>query len=108
MPKGAELPTVDQIRDLTGEFAIAMPTIPFMTPPLADPDCDIETGMEWALNMINNTCRFSLTGHPALSVPCSVEDDLPIGLMLVGRRSDDLTVLQIADAAEKTADWRER
>ncbi len=87
---------------------IAMPTIPFVTPPLAAPDCDIETDMEEALNMINNTCQFSLTGHPAISVPCGVEDDLPIGLMLVGRRFDDLTVLQVADAVEKTANWRAR
>ena len=93
---------------LTRCDVIAMPTIPFATPPLAAPDCGIEEEMRWALNMINNTCQFSLTGHPAVSVPCGVEDDLPVGLMLVGRRFDDLTVLQAADAVEKTGDWRER
>jgi amidase len=87
---------------------IAMPTIPFVTPPLAEPDSSIVEVMRLALDMINNTCQFSLTGHPAISVPCGAAGDLPIGLMLVGNRFDDLTVLQVADAVEKTGDWRER
>ena len=98
----------DYDRALTECDVIAMPTVPFMTPPLAAPDCGIETDMEQALNMIGNTCQFSLSGHPAISVPCAMEDDLPIGLMLVGRQFDDLTVLRVADAVEKSGNWRKR
>jgi amidase len=87
---------------------IAMPTIPFMTPPLAAPGCAIEEDMAKALDMIANTCGFNITGHPAISVPCGVESELPIGLMLVGRHFDDLTVLQAADAVEKSGDWKKR
>jgi len=33
-------------------------------------------------------------------------DDLPIGMMVVGKHFDDLTVLQVADAFEKVGDWQ--
>ena len=35
-----------------------------------------------------------------------MEDNLPIGMMITGGHFDDLTVLQFADAVEKSADWR--
>ena len=41
--------------------------------------------------MIHNTGQFDVTGHPAISVPCGMEDDLPIGLQLVGRHLDEAT-----------------
>jgi amidase len=85
---------------------LAMPTIPFLTPALPRPDCSIEEYMKAALDMIANTAQHCITGHPAVSVPCGAEDDLPIGLMLVGRQFDDLTVLQAADGVEKSSDWR--
>jgi amidase len=47
-----------------------------------------------------------VTGHPAISVPCGMEDGLPIGLMLVGRHFDDFTVIRAADCLERIADWR--
>ena len=88
---------------------LAMPTIPFATPPLAEPDCSIEDNMRSVLNMINNTCQADLTGHPAISVPCGKnDDDLPIGLMLIGRHFDDFTVLKVADSIEKSGDWKNR
>lgn len=46
----------------------------------------------------------SLTGLPAISVPCAfTESGMPVGLQIVGRRSDDLGVLQLAHAFEKAA-----
>ncbi|MBM3484746.1 MAG: amidase [Alphaproteobacteria bacterium] len=84
---------------------IALPTIPFMTPALVPPGAPIAEDMAKSLDMIANTCPFNLTGHPAISVPCGMHDELPIGLMLVGRHFDDLTVLQAADAVEKSGNW---
>ena len=94
-------------RTLRGTL-IALPTIPFVTPPLLPPDASIEDDMAASLDMIGNTCPFNLSGHPAISVPCGMTEELPIGLMLVGRRFDDLTVLQAADAVEKSGDWQKR
>ncbi len=46
----------------------------------------------------------SLTGLPAISVPCGFsKGGLPVGLQIVGRRNDDLGVLQLAHAFEKAA-----
>ncbi|WP_320203194.1 amidase [Agrobacterium rosae] len=87
---------------------IAMPTIPFVTPPIPDENASLEEYMSLTLNMIANTTPHCVTGHPAISVPCGLSDDIPIGLMLVGRHFDDLTVLQVADAVEKSADWQTR
>lgn len=85
---------------------IAMPTVPFRATPLPAHDCSIEDYVGFGLNMIHNTGQFDVTGHPAISVPCGMEDGLPIGLMLVGRHFDDLTVLRGADTVERIADWR--
>jgi amidase len=39
------------------------------------------------LTSVLNTCPLDLSGHPALTVPCgTVEDDLPAGLQIIGRR----------------------
>ena len=49
------------------------------------------------------SCYFiSVTGQPAISVPCGfTAEGLPVGLQLVGRQQDDLGVLQLANAFEK-------
>ena len=85
---------------------LVMPTIPFVTPELAKPDCSIEEDMMAALSCIANTCPFDVSGHPAISVPCGTVDGLPVGLMIVGRHFEDIVVLQAADAVEQTGDWR--
>jgi amidase len=43
----------------------------------------------------------SVTGHPAISVPCAQVDGLPVGLQIVGRDEDDWGVLQVAHAYER-------
>ena len=52
------------------------------------------------------TYPFNITGQPAASVPCGWTDDgLPIGLQIVGRRFDDVTVLRAAAAFEQASPW---
>jgi amidase len=57
--------------------------------------------------MLPNTAPFDVTGHPAISVPCGTSDGLPVGLMMVGERFDDETVLRAAHAFERNVDWEE-
>jgi Asp-tRNA(Asn)/Glu-tRNA(Gln) amidotransferase A subunit family amidase len=46
----------------------------------------------------------NLTGQPAASVPIGTDEDgLPIGLQIIGRRWEDLTVLAAAAAVERLA-----
>jgi amidase len=39
-------------------------------------------------------------------VPCAQVDDLPVGMMLIGRRLDEATILRAAAAFEALGDWR--
>jgi amidase len=52
----------------------------------------------------------TVTGLPAISVPCGFTDDgLPVGLQIVGRHQDDFGVLQLAHAFEQaTGVWKRR
>jgi amidase len=78
-----------------------MPTIPFCATPLPAPGCSREEYVTSALNMVTNTAPFDVSGHPAISVPCGEVDGLPVGMMLIGRRFDEGTVLRAAAAFER-------
>ena len=55
------------------------------------------------------TFPFNLTGQPAATVPCGwTAEGLPIGLQIIGRRYDDITVLKAAAAFEAAMPWAER
>ena len=55
------------------------------------------------------TYPFNVTGQPAISVPCGfTRGGLPIGLQIVGRRYDDVTVLRAAAAFEAARPWASR
>ena len=55
------------------------------------------------------TYPFNLTGQPAASVPCGfTKSGLPIGLQIVGRRFDDVTVLRASAAFERVRPWADR
>lgn len=55
------------------------------------------------------TGSFTLTGLPALSIPCGfTKAGLPIGMQLVGRPLDEATVLNIGHAYEQATQWHTR
>ena len=60
-----------------------------------------------ALNTVLNTCQFDITGHPAMSVPCGLRNDLPVGMMLVGKHFDEPAIYRAAYGFEQSCDWRE-
>jgi aspartyl-tRNA(Asn)/glutamyl-tRNA(Gln) amidotransferase subunit A len=52
---------------------------------------------------------FNMSWNPAATVPCGfTADGLPVGLQIVGRRFDDLGVLQMSAAYEQALPWAER
>ncbi len=52
---------------------------------------------------------FNLTGHPAASIPSGWSSNgLPIGMQIVGKRFDELTVLQVSKAFEELAPWQDK
>src|SRR5581483_11492264 len=55
------------------------------------------------------TWPFNLTGQPAASVTAGfTKEGLPVGLQIVGRRFDDVTVLRAAAAFERARPWADR
>ncbi len=85
---------------------LVMPTIPIVAQPIPELDAAIPESVFHSLQMIQNTPQFNVTGHPSVSVPCGMVDGLPVGLMVTGRHFDDLTVLRVADAVERSGDWK--
>ncbi len=58
----------------------------------------METYIDWMMSC----CLITLTEHPAASVPGGfTPDGLPVGLQIVGRHRDELSVLQLAYAFEQ-------
>ncbi len=93
---------------LTECDVLAMPTIPFPATRIPPADAPREVYVDAALNMQQNTCPFDVSGHPAFTIPCGLVDGLPVGMMLVGRRFEEATVLRAADAWAGSFDWRAR
>ena len=55
------------------------------------------------------TFVFNMTGHPAASIPCGWSSEgLPIGMQIVGKRFDEMTVLQVSKAFEEIAPWQDK
>lgn len=50
------------------------------------------------------TIPVSLAGVPAISVPCGFADGLPVGLQIIGKPFDEITVLRAAHAYETQTD----
>lgn len=60
-------------------------------------------------NMRSFARPISLTGLPAMSVPCGITTSgLPVGMQLVGRSMQEQTLFQIADAYENATGWPEQ
>ncbi len=66
-----------------------------------------EVGKLWGFTPFTPT--FNLTGNPAASVPCGFSSEgLPIGLQIVGRRGDEVSVLRASAALERARPWKTR
>ena len=58
--------------------------------------------METYIDWMGLCYAITVTGHPAISVPCGFSrEGLPVGLQIVGRHRHDFAVLQLAHAFEQ-------
>jgi amidase len=92
------------------EFAkfdlLVMPTTPMPATKFGTGEDTVVQYFERSWEMLGNTTPVSVTGHPSMNVPCGMVDDgLPVGMMIVGRRLEDATVISAAHAFEKLGDW---
>ena len=68
------------------------------------------TEMETYIDWMKSCYYISVTGLPAISVPCGfTSEGLPVGIQIVGRHQDDFGVLQLAYAFEQsTGFWKRK
>ena len=66
--------------------------------------------MDTYIDWMKSCYYITVTGLPAISVPCGfTPEGLPVGVQIVGRHQDDLGVLQLAHAFEQaTHFWKQR
>ena len=52
---------------------------------------------------------FNMSGNPAASIPCGFSSEgLPVGLQIIGRKGDELSVLKASSAFEKISPWKSK
>jgi amidase len=79
---------------------LVMPTTPMRAAPIPPPDAPREEVIARAFEAVNNCTPFDASGHPACSVPAGLVNELPVGMMIIGKRYDDATVLRVAHTFE--------
>jgi aspartyl-tRNA(Asn)/glutamyl-tRNA(Gln) amidotransferase subunit A len=95
---------------LTQVDALLCPTLPIGAPRFEEEKVVLDGHpVEVRRTLSRFTRPFNLTGHPSVSVPCGVTGEgLPLGLQVIGRRFDEMTVLQLAHRFETAAGWSAR
>jgi len=90
--------------------AFVCPTLPFTATAVGADSVEIEDGEEDMLSAIMQfTGVSSLTGLPALAVPCGFDaDGLPIGMQVIGRPFDEATLFRLGAAFQAATDFHHR
>ena len=109
-----------------GYDAMIMPTVPIVAPPVntvREEFLKAEASLAIAIernepppsrvgvmsSVGRYTSPFNLSGQPALTVPCGINDDgLPIGMMIAGNRFTEATILRIGHAFQSATKWHEK
>ena len=84
---------------------LLMPTLPLKATPLPPADAPRELYVQRAFEMLSNTSPMDITGHPAIQLPCGMNDGLPVGMMLIGKHYDEMTLYRAANAYEQSVEW---
>ena len=84
------------------------PTLPFAATPVGAMTVVIENGIEE--DMLSAIMQYtgvpSLTGLPALAVPCGFDPDgLPVGMQLIGKPFDEATLFRVGAAYQALTDF---
>ena len=80
--------------------ALIMPTLPIVPAPIAPLEADGDLWLSTNLKMIRNNGLANFFDRCALTVPCHVPGEAPVGLMLVGETMADRRLLSIGKAVE--------
>ncbi len=90
--------------------ALVMPTSRTVAFPIGAPFTDVDSQPIEPFQLLAGlTAPFSLTGSPAISVPCGFNSEgLPIGLQIAGRAWNEAMILGIGAAYERATPWARR
>ena len=92
------------VRDVTQELdsydALLMPTTPIIAPPLLELEQSDKVYFETNTLMLRNTSIVNQMDGCALSLPCHLQDEPPVGLMVAGLPLQDDKILRIGLAIE--------
>lgn len=100
---------IDHLNEAFEEVdAIATPTLPFTALKIGEHKIEIEKGKEednLSANM-RYTAIASITGKPALSVPCGFDKNgLPVGMQLIGNSFQEKRLFRIGNAYQKSVSF---
>lgn len=86
---------------LTRRFdAIVMPTCPLLAPTIEE----LENAERWHAvrgALLRNNVIANFLDRPALSIPCHLPGEAPVGLMLMGETLGDSKILDVGEAMER-------
>ncbi len=91
--------------------AVLTPTLAMLPRPVGwfDGDGDPAADFERQKRYTPFTAVVNATGQPAISLPLyQSREDLPIGIMLIGRPAAEATLLTLGSQLEAAAPWRDR
>lgn len=92
---------IDRAQRVAAPFdALLMPTVPIVAPELALLERSDEAFGRANFQMLRNPSIVNFLDGCALSIPCHASGELPSGLMVVGMRGADRTVLRVGLAIE--------
>ncbi|XP_013418800.1 uncharacterized protein LOC106179629 [Lingula anatina] len=83
---------------------LVLPTMPFLPTKLLEKGCSVKETLKQVQEMLIGKPQFNITHHPALSINAGFANGLPVGLMIVGKHFDEVTVLKAAYGFEKKRD----
>ena len=84
---------------------LLLPTTRMTTSRIPEADAPYMEVMKRSWENISNTCPFNVTGHPAISVPCGLSKEKPVGMMLIAKHWDEPRLYQAAHTFEQSGDW---
>jgi aspartyl-tRNA(Asn)/glutamyl-tRNA(Gln) amidotransferase subunit A len=90
----------DAARTFAGFDAILMPTVPRIAPRIADLEADDAVYFEANAAMLRNPSVVNFLDGCALSIPCHIPGEAPVGLMVAGLAMQDVRILSVGAAIE--------
>jgi Asp-tRNA(Asn)/Glu-tRNA(Gln) amidotransferase A subunit family amidase len=99
----------EKVRQLFSTYDLllspTLPVMPFAAGTNVPPEMPGYNMVSW----VSYTYPFNLSGNPAASIPCGFsQDNLPVGLQLVGGTNREVDILRAAAAFEAVQPWADR